>query len=297
MAAETTGLVLGGVSLAAAVAGTFTSIIQCFEYIELGRRFGKDFQKAHARFAALKLQLTRWGVSAGILLDPQTGTRRDVKIEVEVEELVRNLLQSVLDDIQEIKDKSAKYREQHGSSPIDLQVFDQNDMDSQTFALAKNVQSIYEKRTNGVSWARKTKWAVYEKKQFDRLLEDIGENLGNLEKVCQPIIDYQRQLVQIEVGEIQQDESTEILELLYEASEANNDTLLQQAVSAAISARGSGHRWDKTDVSDGVMLQQGDRIAANFTGQAPIWRIGHNFGETIGRGKADIKQGDIYGSF
>ncbi|KAF5543553.1 hypothetical protein FPHYL_11254 [Fusarium phyllophilum] len=295
MAAQATGLVMSGVSLAAAAAGTFTSIVQCFEYVELSRRFGKDFRKSQARFDALKLQLTRWGISAGILVDPFTGTCRYIKVDAEIKELAERLLQSILEDSEEIRRKSKKYRDKHASSPSDLEVFHETDMDSQTLALTANVQRIYEKRTKGISWVKKTKWAVYEKKLFDRLLDDIGENLGNLESLCKPIIDYQRQIVQIEVEEIQSDGATGTLELLRDASDANNDTMLRQAVASAIAARGSGHKWVKTDVSDTVKLEQGDRIGNNYTGYAPAGRIGHNYGETIGRGGSQIKQGDAYG--
>ncbi|KAF5648022.1 hypothetical protein F52700_1236 [Fusarium sp. NRRL 52700] len=295
MAAQTTGFVLSGVSLAAAVAGTFTSIVQCFEYVEIGRRFGKDFPKSQARFDVLKLQLTRWGVSAGILVDPQTGTCRCIEVDDEIKDLAGRLLQSILEDSEEIQRKSKKYRDKHASSPADLEVFHENDMDGQTRALMASAQRIYEQRTKDISWIKKTKWAVYEKKLFDRLLDDIGESLGNLERLCKPIIDYQRQIVQMEIEEIQHDGESETLELLRDASDANNDTVLQQAVASAIAARGSGHTWVKTDVSDTVKLEQGDRIANNFAGHAPIGRIGHNYGETIGRGSSQIKQGDSYG--
>lgn len=70
---EAAGLALGIVSLAGSISGSFTSIIQCFEYVQLSRAFGRDFEKAQIRLGALKLRLTRLGVVLGVLPDPKTG--------------------------------------------------------------------------------------------------------------------------------------------------------------------------------------------------------------------------------
>lgn len=293
---EAAGLALGVVSLAGSVTGTVTSIVQCFEYVELGRHFGKDFNKSQARLGALKLQISRWGVAAGAFPDPRTGTYREVTVSVETEKEAKRLLDSILDDIEEVERKSRKYRQQHSPSSQELEVFGASDMDAPTGALSARVDTIVKKRTKGVSWRDKTKWAVYQKKYFDRLLEDIAGNFDLLANICQPLSVSQLDLCQIEVEEIEDGQPTSTLELLHEASKANHDTSLQQAVQKAIAARGCGHSWERTEVADTVKLEQGDRIAANFTGQAPVGRIGHNFGVTIGKGNAEIKQGDVYGS-
>ena len=60
---------ISAVSLATAVSGTFTSIVQCLGYVELGRDFGKDFNKSQVELEALKLRLSRWGTSLGILVN------------------------------------------------------------------------------------------------------------------------------------------------------------------------------------------------------------------------------------
>ena len=79
--AELVGITLGAVSLAGAVSGTFVSILNCFEYVELGRRFTKDFERSQAQLGRLKLQLTNWGTSAGAFPDPQTKKFRAVTVD------------------------------------------------------------------------------------------------------------------------------------------------------------------------------------------------------------------------
>lgn len=140
------------------------------------------------------------------------------------------------------------------------------------------------------------KWALYEKKHFDRLLDDITENLGHLEKLFPQVAQSQQELCYIEVQGVQDGQPEAVMELLHDASQANKDTLLEQAVREAIISRASGHCWERTEVGDDVKLEQGDRIAQGYTGQAPVGRMGHNYGVTIGKGRAKIHQGDIYGS-
>ncbi|KAH6999492.1 prion-inhibition and propagation-domain-containing protein [Ilyonectria destructans] len=290
------GLTLGVVSLAASATGTFTSIVQCFEYVELGRRFGKDFTKSQAQLDALKLQVTRWGIAAGILPDPRTGLRQSVVVDSVTERTVENLLSSILEDIGEVEHKSNKYRAQNASAGADLEVFGPSDMDESTQALSARTKTIWAKRTKAVSWVKRTKWAVYEKKYFDRLLEDISGNLGHLEKLSQPIVDSQQDLCRVEVEEVGDGQSDAVLQLLHDASQSNGDGLLEQALREAIAARGCGHRWERTEVGDNVKLAQGDRIASDFKGHAPLGRLGHNYGVTIGKGKSEIIQGDMYGT-
>lgn len=57
--AEAAGLVVGVVALA----GLFNNTIECFEFIQLGRTFGKDFQKSQLKLDTARLRLSRWGKS------------------------------------------------------------------------------------------------------------------------------------------------------------------------------------------------------------------------------------------
>jgi hypothetical protein len=54
--AETAGLVVGAVSLAA----IFTNCVDCFEYVQLGRNFGTDYQRSLLKLDIAKLRLSRW---------------------------------------------------------------------------------------------------------------------------------------------------------------------------------------------------------------------------------------------
>jgi hypothetical protein len=57
--AEAAGLVVGVVALA----GLFNNTVECFEFIQLGRTFGKSFQTSQLKLDNARLRLSRWGKS------------------------------------------------------------------------------------------------------------------------------------------------------------------------------------------------------------------------------------------
>jgi hypothetical protein len=285
---------VGFVSLATAVSGIFVSLVECYEFVDLGRRFGSDFEKSQARLAALKLQLTRWGISAGTLPDPKTGQHRDVMVEKGTAETAVRLLTSIQDDTLEVEQKSLKYISRSASeNSQELATIDPHDMTVSIRDLNSRTNTIVTKRVGTLKWTRKARWAIFEKRLFDRLLEDITENLGLLEGLLP--VEPRQELCHMELKEFQNDLPQAVLDLLCQASQANNDTLLVQAVHDAISSRVTRHSWVMTNIDGHTKLHQGDRIASNFGGQAPLGRVGHNFGVTNGKGRSIIHQGDSYG--
>ncbi|KAL7955740.1 prion-inhibition and propagation domain-containing protein [Trichoderma compactum] len=291
--ADSAGAILGAMSLATSLPVTFISIVECFEYVVLGRRFGKDFNKCQARLEALKLQITRWGISSGVLSDPQTGKQRAVNFDAHTIETAQKLIDLILADTRELENKSRKYCDQPGATSGIDSVPDP--IDAPTQALKSITSKIFSRRIQSVALQKKTQWALRDKKQFDRLLEDITENL-NLLVLMQQATEPQRELCRMEVEEIQESQPPVILELLHDASQANTDNLLEQALQKAISNMGPGHSWERTEVDDDVKLQQGNRIANGFRGQVLGNRGNHKFGVTIARGRSDIHQGDAYGT-
>ena len=60
-----------GVSIAG-LAGIFTACVDCFEYVQLGRQFGKDYGKCLLRPDAAKLRISHWGLTVGLNSEPYT---------------------------------------------------------------------------------------------------------------------------------------------------------------------------------------------------------------------------------
>lgn len=60
--AEIAGLVAGVVGLA----GLFNSTVECFEFVQLGRASGEDFQTSQLKLNNARLHFSRWGMSLGL---------------------------------------------------------------------------------------------------------------------------------------------------------------------------------------------------------------------------------------
>src|SRR5690349_2346010 len=52
------------------VVGLFNDLVDCFEYIELGRNFGAEFQTCQLRLDITQLQLSRCGAAVDVNNNP-----------------------------------------------------------------------------------------------------------------------------------------------------------------------------------------------------------------------------------
>jgi len=60
--AEAAGLAVG----VTALAGLFSNAVECFEIVQLGRTFEKDFETAQIRLDICRLRVSRWGAALGL---------------------------------------------------------------------------------------------------------------------------------------------------------------------------------------------------------------------------------------
>lgn len=65
--AEPFSIVAGALSVAA----LFNNCVDCFEYIQLGRSFGHDYERCQLRLDIAKTRLGRWGEAVKINDDPR----------------------------------------------------------------------------------------------------------------------------------------------------------------------------------------------------------------------------------
>jgi hypothetical protein len=85
------------------------------------------------------------------------------------------------------------------------------------------------RRQNGTSLRQKVKWALYEEKQFKRLIDDIIDLVSDLLEVFPVVKQEQLKLCEIEVSEI----GFEYLSALMGIVQAQ-DKDLEDAISAAL---------------------------------------------------------------
>jgi hypothetical protein len=75
---EPFGIVAGAISIASA----FTACVDCFEYVQFGRHFGRDFETCHLALNCARPRLTRWGESVNIYNDLKLGRQDATAAEI-----------------------------------------------------------------------------------------------------------------------------------------------------------------------------------------------------------------------
>jgi hypothetical protein len=225
--AEAAGLVVGVVSLASLLNNT----LDCFEYVQLGRSFGKHYTTSQLRLDNARLRLSRWGKSIGLNEDPQDSTSlaRHFDSEATIKH-AEALLGQTLDLFAEAEGVSKKYKSR--AQPDDGSLFvcnPQTDLDPCPAELHQKMRQLSLDRQNSSGLRQKVKWALYQEKQFRRLIEDIMELVDNLVMLFPNSQQYQRQLCDAEVSAVG---GNEAISMLREIA-ADQDKLLNEALAKA----------------------------------------------------------------
>jgi hypothetical protein len=291
MAVEPVSATLTVVGLAALI----TTCVDCFEYIQFGHQFGKDFQRSLVTIDVVKIRFERWAASIGTFQD---GPDAQISLRIGATEkelkTARALLGDILVTFEDAQRVSQRYKlkAEQDDQPSKLLVYDHNSVDSslepsfeQLHKWSRSVTKMRQKRT---SVGRKIRWALYEKKHFERLIDDIKDKIESLETVFpaaeETLLETRQQLCAAEISELKDDAALALLQ----QTARDNDKLLLDSVSTTIA---KGHTWGNTNVRDSAFLNQGDQLAVGAT---PTGNK-HTFGDTDVSGHAIVSQGDRVG--
>jgi hypothetical protein len=256
--AEAAGLVVGVVALA----GLFNNTVECFEFVQLGRTFGKSFQTSQLKLDNARLRLSRWGKS----LDLDDDVRDTVSLQGRFG-LAANvkhaeaLLGQIIELFAEAEGVSNKYKSRAEPQGGDLLVYDpQTDLDPAMAKLHEKMRQLAIERQNRSGVRQKAKWALYQEKQFRRLIEDITELVNDLDDLFPATQQSRRDLCDIEVTTIREGEGMSALREIA----ADQDKLLEQAITKVTEIAGRSHH-----------------IVFSGSGNAGL-QLGHNSGTMSG---------------
>ena len=100
---EPAGLAVGVIALA----GLFNNAVDCFDYIQIGRSFGRDYHTGLLKLDVARLRLTRWGQAVGLgpILDKATSLQSTtLAVEnISVAESLLGQIQALFKDAQDSK--------------------------------------------------------------------------------------------------------------------------------------------------------------------------------------------------
>jgi hypothetical protein len=257
--AEVAGLVIGGVGLAA----LFDTCMSTFEYVDTGRKYGVDYQKAALKVSVLELRLSRWGQQ--VRFSKAAGGEDSTSEEVE------RLLGEIQMNFEDAFEASKKYV-MPKSKETGLQVEGSGALES----LGDTFRRLSLKRQNKTSLAKKARWALRDKKKLGRLIDDIKESIESLENLSSAISapsPRQRQEVMkdvqelIQPAEIEEPESaTEpIIAVLKDITDGVDDQL-REAVNVAAAQVATGDSYTNIFTSDKAKVILGDYVVNGYNG-------------------------------
>lgn len=277
--AEIFGVVAGALSVAA----LFNNVVDCFEYIQLGRNFGADYQTCQLRLDIAWLRLSRWGAAVDI-----NNNARFADIEPADKEarLAKRTLEQILNHFDRASGESSTFK--LAARPDDLALFDPaSNTDQTVVALRNSMRELARKRQKRTSLSKKISWALYEQKYLTRLIDDIQKLLGDLESIFPKQEAYKR-MVEVEVEEIG---DRPRLQVLSEA--AQDDTLLREAAHKKLQILG-GNTIDKASVADNANVRVGNKY---MTQGVTVYTTpaANRIGQLDAKGKSNVHVGDSYG--
>lgn len=256
--AEAAGLVVGVVALA----GLFNNTVECFEFVQLGRTFGKDFQTSQLKLDNARLRLSRWGKS--LLLDEDVCNTTSLQGRFGSESTVKHaegLLGKITELFADAEGVSNKYKNQTAPQDNSLVVYNpQKDLDPPIATLHEKMRQLAIKRQNRSGVRQKAKWALYQEKHFRRLIEDVTELVDSLVELFPATQQVQRDLCDTEVSAIGENEGISLLKEIA----AVQDKFLEQAITK------------KTDGAD-----ESHHIVFSGNGNTGL-QLGHNSGTMSG---------------
>ncbi|CZR68791.1 uncharacterized protein PAC_18690 [Phialocephala subalpina] len=166
---EPVSFAVGIVSLA----GLFSTAVEAFEYVQLGRSFGQNFQVNLLRLDVLQLRLSRWGEAVGIHQELETIRSLQQKdVTADEKAAAGKLIGMILNLLEDAKKKSTGLKDD---------VFnEQADMENPALSLHDKMRKLCRMRQRGTRLSTKFRWAIYDEKYLRKLVEDITNLIDSL---------------------------------------------------------------------------------------------------------------------
>lgn len=280
----------GIVASALSVAGLFNNCVDCFEYIQLGRHFGRDYATCQLKLDVAKLRLSRWGEAVKInddlrfrTTEPSEGS--PIELAKSIIEQIINLFKSAW----ATSNRYARREDQHN-----LGVFEDKAMTPVEQTLHNRMEVVARRRQRDTSLSKKIAWALYGKKTLEKTIRDITDLLDELEAAFAGEVEAVRhRLVEIEIEEVK-DEAT--LTVLKDAAEGI-DTALSNAAAQKMNAIVGSNFVKEIRTEDRAMVQVGNAFTETTLQREVLIREQtiNAVGTVVAKGESGIQIGNTYG--
>jgi hypothetical protein len=244
--AEVVGLVLGAVGLA----GLFNNVLDCFEYIHIGKTFGGNFQTSLLKLDNARLRLSRWGDALGF---SGGGVRDATFLPDGIDPEDKDHAEKLLGQILMLFDDVGKETDQFKNDESLLEDAATKKLPLSAKPLHQIMKDFARKRQNSTKLSEKVKFALYQESRVNKLVDDITDLTNDLVTLFPAIAEDQMKLCSDEVGKF-----TESLKVLAKAVKGH-DELLSTALSEVLKPAVSSIR-----VSSFILSSYSHRVRITF---------------------------------
>ncbi|KAK0762653.1 hypothetical protein N5P37_005471 [Trichoderma harzianum] len=281
--AENFGIATGALSVAA----LFNNCVATFEYIQLGRHFGEDFQRYQLKLDVAKTRLRRWGEAVGVNTDIRFASAAPSDKAVKD---ALGILEDIADCFESAQKKSRRYAER--ADKKELTIHNNNDMSPIFQRLHKRSQDIARQRQKGISIVKKAAWPLYDIKSLENIVNQISSWVDELEKLFSIEASCQKS-IEIEIEEVHDELS---LKALKDAAR-DIDPALEHAVERKVeSIEGKNSARDIT-MEDKARFHVGNVFSEGVLQHEILVKDQtNNSVETISaKSEARVQIGNVYG--
>ncbi|KAK0617650.1 prion-inhibition and propagation-domain-containing protein [Immersiella caudata] len=274
--------ILGTVSAALSLVGFFNNCVDCFGYIQLGRHFGQDYRLCQLRLDIARTRLGRWGEA---------------------------LAWAILEEVMLLLETAAKTSKRYElrAAEKDLARFNgEKDLGGVHRKLHQRLRALSSRRlkseSGSVGLAKRTAWALYDAKQFEKLITQVLELVDELERAFPVAEGGLQTLAAAEVvevcGEGGVDDEEETLKALKEAA-IETDKMLADAVEKRlekIAGAASNLNYAKEiSVGDLAQVQVGNEYTEAFLAASSFFGTTNMVDVVVAKGSARVHVGSRFG--
>jgi hypothetical protein len=229
--ADVAGLVIS-------VATAWKTCVQIFEIVDTSRKYGWDYEVLRIKLEVERVRLLAWGEAMGlaglnnsqIIPDPRLRSRE-----------IQSMVMRVLGCIQNIFENSEALQNKYGLRPSASHKDKQVDLLQSIFKREYNtLLRLAKERQRSMNLARKTLWAVHDKRKFQSMVAEIKGFNENLETLFPDVKIKAAEAMRQDIGRSDQ---IQYLRLLQEAT-AGED--ISESASVRLETLGA----TVTDISD-----------------------------------------------
>ncbi|KAE8146615.1 prion-inhibition and propagation-domain-containing protein [Aspergillus avenaceus] len=286
--AEAFGIVSGAVG----IAGIFSTCLECFEYVQIGRHFGQDSQTGHLMLSGLKLRLSRWGEAVHLYTDPQLGHPEASPSDLQLAKQTLYQILVLMSDSEKVSKKFRLGAKLQGESSASQGLSTGTDVAT----IDQVMREQAKRRQKSASLVKVTSWALYSKNQLTSLVDDISKLLDTLEQTF-PAPDARSSLAESEIREMCdriQGQQDNVLKLAHDLS-AGVDKALQAQATKMIEQKGIS--IGSMVATENSRVKNGNFVGIAWRGESQIPKNNSSMeiNSIDARGNARVMNGDTYG--